>query len=157
MRLKLDPNKQYRGNFLLNQAKEKSEKEQNIYMNNKAVQGDFDYKILAGMANDIDIENTGLTDMDMNKMSVFVPDMEIELPTDKPKKKATPEEIENLKKLKKKIREDFYDHDNASNAHLTLVFDDYANKVAFMEGLELDSEQKMIKGEDFAEMINIFQ
>lgn len=136
----------------------KTEKEQNIYMNNKAVQGDFDYKILAGMTKDIDIANTGLTEFDINKMSVFVPDMEIELPAEKPKKKATPEEIENLKELKKKIKNDFYDdHDNASKAHLTLVFEDYANKVAFMEMMELDIEQKMISGEAFAEKVNMFE
>lgn len=137
---------------------EKTEKEQNIFMNNKAVQGEFDYKILAGMSKDIDIANTGLTDFDLNKMAVFVPDVEIPEEPEAPKKEATPEQIENLKELKKKIKQDFYkDHDDNSKAHLTLVFDDYANKVAFMESLELDSEQKMINGEDFAEMINMFE
>ena len=138
----------------------KTEKEQNIYMNNKAVQGEFDYEILAGISKDIDFENAGLTEFDLDKIAVFAPTANIETPI--AKKELTPEQkeqnIENLKELKKKIRNDFYDdHDDASKAHLTLVFENYANKVAFMESMELDSETKMVKGEEFAEKINIFE
>lgn len=141
----------------------KTEKEQNIYMNNKAVQGEFDYKRLAEMADEISFDNAGLTEFDIDKIAVFAPsDEPIEvIKPEKPKPELTEEQkaenIENLKELKKKIRKDAYGaHDDAANAHLTLVFDNYDNKIAFMEMMELDSDKKMIKGEEFAEKLELF-
>jgi len=136
-----------------------TEKEQNIYMNNLAVQGQFDYEALAIILPDIQIENTGLTDFDLDKISVFTKH-EMPLPykdEPAPQKQATPESIQQLKDLKKDIRENYYDrHDDLTNSHLTIVFDDWAAKVAFLELLEIDIDSKFVKGEEITEKLNLF-
>ena len=63
----------------------KKEKELNIFFNSKAVQGEFDYKLLAEMANDIDISLAGLDDVDMSMIELAMPDVvHYEVPTFEP-------------------------------------------------------------------------
>ena len=45
---------------------EKTEKEQNIFMNNRSVQGDFDSDMLKDMLDGIDYSLAGLNDFDLN-------------------------------------------------------------------------------------------
>lgn len=49
---------------------DKTEKEQNIFMNNKAVQGDFDLEELASIVADIDYEQAGLGKFDLEMMGI---------------------------------------------------------------------------------------
>jgi hypothetical protein len=133
----------------------KTEMEQNIYMNNKNVQGVYDYKALSLMLPEIDIDKTGLSSFDLDKISVFSPVKQMEQikPIEQKKELSETEKKENIEKIKeakKEAKEKAFDkHDEASEAHLTLVFSTWDNKVAFMEMFGLDIDDKMINGEDF--------
>jgi len=137
----------------------KTEMEQNIYMNNTAAQGQFDYESLANMLPDIDFENTELTELDLDKIQVFSKE-DLENPfkdEEKPKKEITEEYINKIKDIKKNSKENYYNrHDDLSNSHVTLVFDNWDAKVAFMELLEFDIDAKFVKGEELAEKLNLF-
>ena len=49
---------------------EKTEKEQNIFMNNRSVQGDFDSDMLKDMLDGIDYSLAGLNDFDLNMLGL---------------------------------------------------------------------------------------
>lgn len=49
---------------------EKTEKEQNIFMNNRSVQGDFDSDMLKDMLDGIDYSLAGLNDFDLNMLGI---------------------------------------------------------------------------------------
>ena len=49
---------------------EKTEKEQNIFMNNRSVQGEFDTDMLENMLSDIDYANAGLDDFDLQMLGI---------------------------------------------------------------------------------------
>lgn len=49
---------------------EKTEKEQNLFMNNRNVQGEFDFDELRNMIADIDYTLAGLTDFDLNMLGI---------------------------------------------------------------------------------------
>ena len=52
---------------------EKTEKEQNIFMNSSSAQGEFDVSLLQQVVPDIDYENAGLTDADLNVYGIVLP------------------------------------------------------------------------------------
>lgn len=135
----------------------KQEKEQNIYMNNKAVQGVYDYKALALMLPEIDVVQTGLTGIDLEKINVFRPGS-IEIKPIAQKKEIAEDQkekyIETIKEAKKAGREKAYQaHDDAMNGHLTIVFDNWDQKIEFMEHLNLDIDAKMVSGSEVLEKI----
>lgn len=49
---------------------EKEEKEQNLFMNNRAVQGEFDDDLLIKMLGDIEYQNAGFDDFDMEMLGI---------------------------------------------------------------------------------------
>lgn len=54
---------------------EKEEKEQNLFMNNRAVQGEFDDDMLIQMLGDIEYQNAGFDDFDMELLGIAdIPD-----------------------------------------------------------------------------------
>jgi hypothetical protein len=57
---------------------EKEEKEQNLFMNNRAVQGEFDDDMLIQMLGDIDYQNAGFNDFDMEMLGIVDIPEEIE-------------------------------------------------------------------------------
>jgi hypothetical protein len=135
----------------------KTEKEQNIYMNNKAVQGVYDYKALSLMLPDIDVVQTGLTGLDLEKINVFKPGSIEVKPISQKKEIAEDqkeEHIEKIKEAKKAGREKAYQaHEDATNSHLTIVFDNWDQKIEFMEYLRLDIDAKMLTGSEVLEKI----
>ncbi len=52
---------------------EKTEKEQNIYLNNKRQQGRDDLELMAVLIEEIDIESAGLTELDIEAIQIAVP------------------------------------------------------------------------------------
>lgn len=52
------------------QMDEKIEKEQNIFMNNRSVQGEFDDDMLRSLIHDIDYSAAGLNDFDLNMLGI---------------------------------------------------------------------------------------
>lgn len=135
---------------------EKTEKEQNIFLNNKRVQGETDYELLALILPDIDIENTGLTDYDLKIVESFVSDFkmgdnELILEGADDLKKSYDEKKQEIKDLKKALKEDVNEVHRAS--YFTITFGNYNDKASFLESYGIDGDSVFIKGEDFAEKI----
>lgn len=63
------------------QMDEKAEKEQNIFMNNRNVQGEFDENMLRDLIQDIDYSAAGLNDFDLNMLGIG--DMDFDVNCDK--------------------------------------------------------------------------
>lgn len=152
----------------------KTEKELNIFFNSKSVQGEMDYSKLALMLPDIDVDLAGLDEIDLSFVEVEVPEVvAIDIPTFEPqiekkgiveKQEEETEQIEEkedeltaeekkakIKEVKEKVKEGaVYEGD----PYLTISFDNYENKVFFLERFHLSGDTKFIKGEDFADMID---
>lgn len=54
---------------------DKEEKEQNLFMNNKAVQGEFDDDMLIQMLGDIEYQNAGFDNFDMEMLGIGISDI----------------------------------------------------------------------------------
>ena len=137
---------------------EKTEKEQNIFLNNKKVQGEMDYSLLAVMVSEgIEIDNCGLDNNDIQMITAIVPNFEatgenkeikqafsaIEKPYEQ--KKA---EIQQLKKdIKNKIFEE------QKVTYVTLSFSNWESKAEFMERFGFNSDDIFIKGEIFNDKV----
>lgn len=152
----------------------KTEKELNIFFNSKSVQGEMDYSKLALIISDIDINLAGLDEIDLSFVEVEIPEMvDIDIPTFEPqmeKKEVIEERKEEkniveekedeptaeekkakIKEIKEKVKEGaVYEGD----PYLTISFDNYENKVFFLERFHLSGDTKFIKGEEFADMID---
>lgn len=131
---------------------EKTEIEQNIFMNNDAVQSRFDYGKLAIILPKIDIKNTGLTEFHIDKIKVFttIPNIVEELKPIQDKKRSSPDEIKKLKELKHGIKKDLIDkHNDMNNSHLTIVFNNWDDKVMFCESNNIDIDSKFITIDEF--------
>jgi len=135
---------------------EKTEKEQNIFLNNKRVQGEMDYELLAVILPDIDIANTGLTDYDIQLIETIVPNFTLgsneeiisdlqDLKQDNGEKKA------HVKELKKQLHKN--NADNQTPSYFTVTFKNYQDKAEFLEGLGINGDDVFITGEKFIEKV----
>lgn len=184
----------------------KKEKELNIWFNSKAVQGEMDYKKLALMWGEIDVDLAGLDDVDISMIQFELPDVEdYEVPAFEPQEhkreaaneaNATDDEqneaneanatnatqpnntiyhpdgkLEDLERAEnEKDNEMSYEERKAlvkeikqgvkegatieGEPYFTISFDDYNNKVEFLERLGLAHDTKFIKGEELADAID---
>lgn len=131
---------------------EQTEIEQNIFMNNDSVQGSYDYKKMAMILPRIDIKNTGLSEFQIDKIRVFtnIPNIVKELEPIQEKRQATPETIQKIKDLKSEIKEQLMEkHSEQNNSHLTIVFNNWDDKVFFCESHDIDIDLKFITFEDY--------
>jgi hypothetical protein len=137
---------------------EKTEKEQNIFLNNKRVQGETDYEKLALMLPDIDIDNTGLDEYDISIIETLIPDFsmgdneDIQVDTQELKKDYN-ERKEEIKELKKNIKNGVSDHQTAT--HFTVTFRTYDEKAGFLENIGINGDDVYITAERFKE--NLFR
>lgn len=160
---------------------EKTEKEQNIFMNADAAQGVFDFKLLADIIPDIDYKNAGLTDSDIEMIELEVPTFSFGNATDiiadmetvatplqnrkhdeaeirKDLKQAAPPEktLEEKKaeqiEQRREMREE-QQLENSVKTYVTLSFSSAENKLAFMNRFGFDATAEFIKGESFSDMI----
>ena len=93
------------------QLTEKQEKEQNIFLNNKRVQGETDFRLMAELIEDIDIDAAGLEEYDIEYIETLVPDFKFGSNTDiveeiKSLKDDTNSGKDYVKDLKSKIKGD---------------------------------------------------
>lgn len=65
-----DGKNDYEINVEVVELSEKEEKEQNLFMNNKNVQGEFDENILKTILTDIDYSNAGFSDFDLDMLGI---------------------------------------------------------------------------------------
>lgn len=148
---------------------EKTEIEQNIYQTKGRT--DFDDELLRILIPDIDYQNAGLTDYDLeylgldlnadtaNEVLQDVEDFYQPVKDQKEIEKAVKKEltddekIQQVKDVKKDIQERSIEKVQNMDAYVTLSFDTGKAKEAFMRRFDLDPELKMIKGERLSEMV----
>lgn len=129
---------------------EKTEKEQNIWLNNKNVQGQNDFEALSLMINDIDIEAAGLEKFDINTIEAIVPNFtfgENEALKEGMKELKTRMSDGSMKKLKEKIRDSLDMSKRAT--HITITFKTYEEKAEYLEMLGINGDTKIVTSETF--------
>ncbi|MGJ1414099.1 ParB N-terminal domain-containing protein [Sphingobacterium multivorum] len=136
---------------------DKEEIEQNIFLNNKNAQGEFDNDILSTLLNDIEVKNTGLDDFDLNLLGFELPSFEIDEvepePLEEIKPKSKEEKKEDIKAKKEASTEKAVNTAREGNTYVMLSFNDYQGKEEFMKRFDLDPNANVISGDEFAENI----
>lgn len=134
---------------------DKEEKEQNIFLNSKSVQGEFDSDLMANIITDIDPILAGLDEYDLTMLSLDTPSVDF---TDIIKKAdmltppSSPLTKEEVKAKKEKYSQEV-DEKWEGEPTVILSFDSFQNKAEFMEALGKGLYDKIIKGEEVAERI----
>lgn len=129
----------------------KTEKEQNIYLNNKKQQGETDFELMATLINDIDIQNAGLDEMDIEIIEMLVPDFTFgnneifkeaikDISPDKQGK-------EYVKDLKQQIKSGV--GSSQLPTHFTVTFRSYDDKAEFLEGIGINGDETIITSDRF--------
>ncbi|WP_409050300.1 ParB N-terminal domain-containing protein [Sphingobacterium sp. 2149] len=136
---------------------DQEEIEQNIFLNNKNAQGEFDNDILSTLLNDIEVKNTGLDDFDLNLLGFELPSFEIDEvepePLEEIKPKSKEEKKEDIKAKKEASTEKAVNTAREGNTYVMLSFNDYQGKEEFMKRFDLDPNANVISGDEFAEQI----
>jgi len=139
----------------------KTEREQNIFMNSPTVQGAFDSDLLAAMIPDIDYELAGLDQADITMLSVqtandFLPSSAItDIMEDMDAVEAPlAARREEIKEKKRRSLDTIEGRQQQESAYITLSFDNIDNKVAFLEQLGLNPDLNIVKGEEIMDKIN---
>lgn len=135
---------------------EQTEIEQNIFLNNKRVQGEMDYELLSVVLPKINVENTGLVAYDIQLIQAVKPDFKLgtnekqktdltELKKDYEERKA------DTKALKKSIKAGIAEKQTPT--HFTVTFNTYEEKASFLEAYGINGDTIFIKGEEFANKV----
>lgn len=139
----------------------KTEKEQNIYMDNHNTNTQQDLDLLAEMLPDIDYKSAGLTDADLQIIGV---DYLLETEGEKdladsleemmqPQKLSQAEKVAHNKEMKAGVLKDAQKKAEDLNAYVMITFDSLDSKIDFMNRFGFDEYAKSIKGELFNDMI----
>jgi hypothetical protein len=136
---------------------EKTEKEQNIFLNNKNVQGSTDYELMAELVKDIDIEEAGLTEIDMDLIETLVPDFTFSKNESIKEdisnlNKSASEKKEDIQKLKKDIKSNIGEKHMAS--YFCITFKSYDDKAEYLESIGINGDIIYITGEKFINRLN---
>ena len=134
----------------------KTEKEQNIFLNNRNAQGETDYELLAEIIKDIDIGNAALTDRDISIIDAIVPDFDSGDNSDILRdygilKEKTDEEKRTTKENRKKIKQDT--SDKRMPFYFTVTFDSYMEKAGYLESIGINGDSIYITSRDFLKNI----
>lgn len=149
---------------------EKEEKEQNIFMNSATAQGEFDSDLLAAMLPDIDIDLAGLDSSDISIMMAEAPTfdtLDYSMASSKDFREVAPvseaerqARIDHVKEVRAQVSQGMEDEYYEGEAYVTLSFQNYANKLYFMEAIAhllpnqgILPSDKYIKGEPVHELI----
>jgi len=135
----------------------KQEMEQNVFMDARSTNTQQDLQLLAEMLPMIDPKEAGLEDIDIQLIVAETPELETNAAQEykddfKAIEKPYEERKEAIKELKKQIKDETFRQQGTP--YITLSFDSYENKAQFLETLGYDSEQTIIKGEEFFERVN---
>lgn len=137
---------------------EKTEKEQNIFLNNRRAQGETDYELLAEMMNDIDINNAAIEDYDIEIMQSLVPDFQmgnnesIVEEISKRSEKSHEEKKSDMKDLKNKIKSNIGDNQQAS--YFIVTFPDYDEKAEYLESIGISGDSIYITHKEYLKRIS---
>lgn len=146
---------------------EKTEKEQNIFINSTTYQGEFDLDKLKFVINefDLDYRGCGLDEFDLSIIDLTPKELQKfgggKLQDDnidedfnsEPEFEPSYEErAESIKELKKEIQSG-YDNKFEGETYITLSFSNFKNKVAFCNRFDIPENDTIFKGEVFSGMI----
>jgi len=144
---------------------EKRERELNIWFNNTAVQGEWDYDMLAQMIPDIDYKASGLTDEDLQLIGIdyllqteeekglAAEFEELTAPVQAVEEQLKEERIAHNKEVKAQVRAKSEEKAEEMESYVMISFDSFKNKATFMRRFGYDSGLKFLKGEIFSEQI----
>lgn len=144
---------------------ERTEKEQNIYMDARATNTRQDYDLLAELIPDIDYKNAGLTDEDLQLIGIDFSmqtdaekDMESDLeelyqPVREEKEASREQKRQDIKAKKEASNEKIGTEADNLNSYVVINFDSYREKLAFMLRFGFDPLEKFIVGNLFSDMI----
>jgi len=136
----------------------KTEKEQNILMNNKNVQGDYDLTAIKGLIPDIDYKLAGLDDIDLSMMGISI-NVEAQTKIDEVNtelqemQQPAADRKEAVKATKKLINEKAKEKADNMDAFIMVTFEDFQSKVEFMQRFGYDPNQRYIVGDHFNSII----
>lgn len=151
---------------------EKTEKEENILLNNPNAQGQWNRDKLAEMIPGIDYKDAGLSEADLSLMGLdymFKTEEETELAdslgdlmkeaneeheAEKAQRQAEKQaeraaKVAHMKEVKEQVRQAAEKSAGNMDAYVMLSFDNMENKNRFLQRFGYDPENKFIKGEDF--------
>lgn len=135
----------------------KTEKEQNIFLNNQNVQGQFDNDLLSGLIGDIDYDLAGLDEYDLNMLGVMdintEPSASDVMQEFDELQKPVEEKKAHVKDIKKQVAEAAKNKVEEGESYFMMSFDSFENKMAFMQRFGFDPGDKFVKGEVFSDMI----
>lgn len=140
------------------QLTEKQEKEQNIFLNNKRVQGETDFRLMAELIEDIDIDAAGLEEYDIEYIETLVPDFKFGSNTDiveeiKSLKDDTNSGKDYVKDLKSKIKGDISNTTHHAS-YIVITFPTYDEKADFLSGIGVNEDDIYITSEKFFKRLN---
>lgn len=140
------------------QLTEKQEKEQNIFLNNKRVQGETDFKLMAELIEEIDIDNAGLEEYDIEYIETLVPDFKFG------KNEDIVEDINKLrdesnsgkeyvKNIKKSIKDNILNTTHNAS-YIVITFPTYEDKAEFLSGIGINEDDIYITSGKFFNRLN---
>lgn len=140
------------------QLTEKQEKEQNIFLNNKRVQGETDFRLMAELIEDIDIDAAGLEEYDIEYIETLVPDFKFGSNTDivediKSLKDDTNSGKDYVKGLKSKIKGDISNTTHHAS-YIVITFPTYDEKADFLSGIGINEDDIYITSDKFFKRLN---
>jgi len=136
---------------------DKTEKEQNIFLNNKRVQGDMDYDLLSVLIPEIDIDSAGLQQYDIDLCKMLNPNFNFGESKDIIDDfSSLDENKEDKKKAMQKIRKDIInDKDTCRKQNYFIVaFDDHLKKGEYLESIGINGNTTYINSDIFLQKIN---
>lgn len=136
---------------------QKEEIEQNLFLNNRAVQGEFDNDMLAELIPQIDYQMAGLDEYDLNFLGVIIQEPELaalDIMQDlEEMQKPIEEKKEHVKEMRKQYAEKKINELQEGESYFMMTFDSYQAKAAFMQRFGFEPMDKYVKGEIFENLV----
>lgn len=135
---------------------DKAEREQNLFMNNPAAQGDWDLPALKAVIEEIDWQAAGFSAADLAVLDIEVPD-DFALVAKAEKTKRAPKKHEGVEERRAAYQER-EDAINATDFYLTVVFRDAESRASVLSQIGFEptdaEDMQYIKSEVFVALIN---
>lgn len=136
---------------------EKTEKEQNIFLNSKNAQGEMDFEMLADIIGDIDLESAAISDYDISIIESVVPNFNFgdnsDIVNDISKaEEKTAEQKAITKQNRKNMKSDTTD--KRLPFYFTVTFNSYDEKAEFLESIGINGDDVFITSDRFIKRIS---
>lgn len=137
----------------------KTEREQNIFMNSPSAMGEFDMEKMRVLVPEIDYQAAGLSEADMNIYGITVMQEEINAGTSsiiddfEEIQRPYEERKAAVKQMKEQIRQQAEQKAEDIESYVMINFKSYRTKSSFMLRFGFGPDDKVIPGEMFADMV----